>query len=60
MDRVVSGCIDFLHASEPVTPGSPPRYPGEGTPAVRAESERLGVGVEESVWAAFERLETSP
>ena len=60
MDRVVTGCIDFLHAADPVRPGLRPRYPGEGTMAARAESERLGVGIEESVWTAFERLEAAP
>ena len=57
MERLVGGCIDFLHAAEPVKPGSPPRYPGEGTIGARAESERLGIGVEEAVWEAFQRLE---
>ena len=57
MRAVTEGCIEALHAAEPVEPGRPPRYPGEGTARVRAESLRLGVGVEEAVWAAFEALE---
>ena len=59
MERIVTACIDFLHAAQPVKPGFRPRYPGEGTIAARAESERLGVGVEQSVWNAFELLETA-
>ncbi len=58
MRAVTEGCIEALHAAEPVEAGRLPRYPGEGTARMRAESLRLGVGVEESVWAAFETLES--
>ncbi|MGI4831226.1 MAG: 3-dehydro-L-gulonate 2-dehydrogenase [Janthinobacterium lividum] len=57
MERVLQGCIDSLHAATPVVPGTLPRFPGEGTGRVREESLRLGVGVEEGVWAAFQALE---
>ena len=59
MDRVMEGCIASLHAAAPVTPGAPPRYPGEGTLRVREESLRLGAGIEEAVWTAFQALEAS-
>ncbi len=57
MRRIADGCIDWLHAAEPVTPGTAPRFPGEGTRRVRDESLRLGVGVEDAVWATFQQLE---
>lgn len=57
MRRIADGCIDWLHAANPVTPGTAPRYPGEGTLRVREESLRLGVGVQEATWAAFLELE---
>ena len=59
MRSAAEGCIRALHAAAPVTAGVPARYPGEGTLRVRAESLRLGVGVEDGVWAAFEALEGS-
>ncbi len=59
MDRVLDGCIAALHAADPVQPGTLPRYPGEGTLRLRGESQRLGVGVEESAWDAFCDLERS-
>lgn len=57
MARITEACIASLHAATPVTPGHPPRYPGEGTSRLRAESLELGVGVDEGTWAAFLALE---
>ncbi len=57
MERTVAGCVDALHAAQPVTTGVLPRYPGENTLRVREESVRLGVGVDEAVWAKFLPLE---
>ena len=59
MRSVAEGCIAALHAATPVKAGVTARYPGEGTLRVRAESLRLGVGVEDEVWAAFRGLESS-
>lgn len=56
MRAVTEGCIAALHAAEPVVAGRAPRYPGEGTLRVREESLRLGVAVDEAVWAAFEAI----
>ena len=57
MERLAKGCVDALHAATPADPATPPRFPGEGTWRVREESGRLGVGVDEAVWAAFVALE---
>ena len=59
MERLTEGCIAALHAAEPVKPGVPARYPGEGTLRARAESFHAGVAVEEASWEAFLRLEQS-
>lgn len=59
MERIAAGCIASLHAAEPVQPGSPPRYPGEGTSRLREENLRLGVAVDDATWAAFTALESS-
>lgn len=56
---VAAGCVQALHAATPVKAGTVPRYPGEGTLRTREESSRLGVGVGEGVWEAFETLERS-
>lgn len=57
IERVAEGCIAALHAAEPVEPGRPARYPGEGTLRVRERSLREGVQVPEAAWAAFVGLE---
>jgi 3-dehydro-L-gulonate 2-dehydrogenase len=57
MERLVTGCIASLHAAQPVTPGTTPRYPGEGTLRIREESLRSGVAVDDAPWAAFLNLE---
>ncbi len=56
MRAVAEGCIAALHRATPVKSGVLPRYPGEGVLRVREESLRLGVAVEDGVWAAFEGL----
>jgi len=57
LSRVAQGAIDGLHAAEPVEAGRPARYPGEGTLRARAESLRLGVGVDDGAWQKFCELE---
>ena len=57
MERLASGCIAALHEAHPVQPGTTPRYPGEGTLRVRAESMQRGVAVEGAAWEAFQALE---
>lgn len=56
-EGVAQRAIDALHAAEPILPGRPARYPGEGTLREREESMRLGVVVEDAVWDAFVKLE---
>jgi 3-dehydro-L-gulonate 2-dehydrogenase len=57
LSGIAERAIAALHAATPVEPGRPARYPGEGTLRTRAESQRLGVAVEEATWEAFLRLE---
>jgi 3-dehydro-L-gulonate 2-dehydrogenase len=57
LSAIAQGAIDAVHAATPIVPGKPARYPGEGVLAARAESARLGVGVEDAAWAAFLKLD---
>lgn len=57
LQAIVDGCVTALHAADPVEPGRPPRYPGEGTLRTRERNLREGLTVAEGVWAAFEALE---
>ena len=47
-DEVVDGIIQSLHSCNP---RNTVRYPGERTLEIRAENRRLGLPVEEEVWA---------
>jgi 3-dehydro-L-gulonate 2-dehydrogenase len=49
-DRLLDAVVAHLHASEPVTPGRPVRYPGEATLAKRTENRALGIPVDPAVW----------
>jgi 3-dehydro-L-gulonate 2-dehydrogenase len=57
LDRIAQGAVDGLHAAEPIEAGKPARYPGEGVLRARAESLRLGVGVEDAAWERFVAME---
>ena len=52
LTRAARQAIDFLHASTPIDPAHPARYPGENTLKLREESLRLGVPVNEAQWQA--------
>lgn len=54
--RVVQRAAAALHAATPVEAGRVPRYPGEGTLRLRAESLRLGVLVDRKQWEAVRAL----
>ncbi len=56
MARVLQGAADALHAATPVEAGRSPRYPGEGTLRVRAESAQLGVLVDRKQWNAVQEV----
>jgi 3-dehydro-L-gulonate 2-dehydrogenase len=49
----IDGIVDSLHRCAPE--GSA-RYPGERTLQIRAENQRLGLPVDEPVWAEIEGL----
>jgi 3-dehydro-L-gulonate 2-dehydrogenase len=51
VDRIADGVVSSLHRSDPVEPGKPVRYPGENTLRLREENRRLGLPVDETVWA---------
>ena len=52
-DKLVDGIVRSLHSC---TPEGKVRYPGERTLEIRAENRRLGLPVEEEVWAEIVRI----
>jgi 3-dehydro-L-gulonate 2-dehydrogenase len=56
LDRVADGIVASLAEAVPVDPAKPVRYPGEETMRLREENMRLGVPVEEKVWAMVKHL----
>lgn len=56
LGEIVEHAITALHAATPLKEGRPARYPGERVLAIREESMRLGVTVEDTAWAEVKRL----
>ncbi len=54
--RLVANVIDDLHSATPVDAATGVRYPGEGVLRTREENRRLGIPVDEPVWAEIQRL----
>ena len=52
-DHVLDGIVDSLHGCAPTE--NAVRYPGERTLAIREENRRLGLPVDEAVWAEIIR-----
>ena len=57
MERLAQGCIRSLHDATPASPGTMPRYPGEGTLRIRKKSLRKGVYVPDAAWRNLIALE---
>ena len=49
--NIADAIVESLHRCHPAEEGTPVRYPGEQTLRVRAENRRLGLPVDEGVWA---------
>jgi 3-dehydro-L-gulonate 2-dehydrogenase len=49
--QIADEIVASLHACKPIKEGGRVRYPGEQTLRVRTENEKLGLPVEEAVWA---------
>jgi 3-dehydro-L-gulonate 2-dehydrogenase len=54
--HLLNQSIDDLHASLPVEPGGRVRYPGESALRTRHENLRLGIPVDEAIWAEILQL----
>jgi 3-dehydro-L-gulonate 2-dehydrogenase len=50
-ENLADGIVASLHACKPAERGARVRYPGEETLRIRAENRRLGLPVDEAVWA---------
>lgn len=48
---IADAIVESLHRCRPAEEGKPVRYPGEQTLRIRDENRRLGLPVEETVWA---------
>jgi 3-dehydro-L-gulonate 2-dehydrogenase len=51
MEQIADGVVKSLQISRPVQEGVPVRYPGEKTLQLREENRRLGLPVDEGIWA---------
>jgi len=49
--QIADAIVAAVHACKPAEDGSPVRYPGEQTLRIRAENRRLGLPVDEALWA---------
>jgi 3-dehydro-L-gulonate 2-dehydrogenase len=50
-EQIADEVVDSLHRSRPAEEGRSVRYPGENTLRLREENHRLGMPVDEAVWA---------
>lgn len=55
-DAILEGAIEDLLRSEPNQPGSRIIYSGQKTDEIREENRRLGIPVDEGVWATIRTL----
>lgn len=51
VERIADGVVASLHNCKPAEAGRAVRYPGEQTLRIREENGRLGLPVEENLWA---------
>jgi 3-dehydro-L-gulonate 2-dehydrogenase len=56
IEKMADEVIASLHRSRPVEEGKPVRYPGENTLRLRNENRRLGLPIDEAVWAEISRM----
>ena len=56
VNRIADEVVASLHACRPAQPDQPVRYPGEQTLRIRAENRRLGLPVDEALWAQIKPL----
>jgi 3-dehydro-L-gulonate 2-dehydrogenase len=50
-ERIADEIVASLHRSDAVEPGKPVRYPGENTLRLREENRRLGLPIDDAIWA---------
>ena len=56
LNGIATSIIEDLHQAPPTDAAKPPRYPGEETYRLRQENLRLGVPVEDDIWAEVNAL----
>jgi len=59
VESLLNDTIDDLRQSIPVEPGQDIRFPGEGSLAKRAKSQKEGIVVDDSVWKTIMELRES-
>ena len=50
LEQTAIAVLANLHAAQPLTPGHPPRYPGEQTLRTRTENLAQGIPVDDHLW----------
>lgn len=55
-ERIADEIVASLHRSVPADPGKPVRYPGENTLRLREENRRLGLPIDETIWAEISAM----
>jgi 3-dehydro-L-gulonate 2-dehydrogenase len=56
IDKMADEIIASLHRSRPAEEGKRARYPGENTLRLRDENRRLGLPIDEPVWAEISKM----
>jgi 3-dehydro-L-gulonate 2-dehydrogenase len=56
IEQIANEVVDSLHRSRPAEEGRSVRYPGENTLRLREENHRLGLPVDEAVWAEIRAM----
>jgi len=56
IDQIADEVVNSLHHSRPAQSDNPVRYPGENTIRLRGENRRLGLPVDDAVWAEIRAM----
>jgi 3-dehydro-L-gulonate 2-dehydrogenase len=56
IEQVADAIVESVHSARPLAEERPVRYPGENTLRLREENRRLGLPVDEAVWAEISAI----
>ena len=55
-EEIADSIVDLIHHCRPAEEERPVRYPGERTLQLRAENRRLGLPIDDVVWAEIQAM----